>query len=211
MLNSTFSTQHLGKLRPVNPFVAFYRSTVRMLLLRFHHLRLLLSVLAVLQLCCSARAELRLPALFSDHMVLQRRQPCPIWGWDDPGARVSVEFAGQHLYTTTGNDGRWSVTLAPMEAQPQPQTLLVEGSSRREVRDVLVGEVWLCSGQSNMGFTLDREQNGALEILAANNAQLRFIRVPIKGTQTPTDDFNGHWEPSSPDAAARFSAVGYFF
>src|SRR3954464_5837373 len=105
--------------------------------------RLLGLVLAVVSL---ARAELKLPAIIGDHMVLQQKQANPIWGWDTPGTKVTVIFACQTHAATAGSDGKWTVKLAAVDANATPQTLTIAGSEKRELQDVLVGEVWMCSG-----------------------------------------------------------------
>src|ERR1700739_3345331 len=89
--------------------------------------------------------ELKLPAVVGDHMVLQQKQADPIWGWDTPGTKGTVSFAGQDYSASAGSDGKWMVKLAPQSASSTPQTLLISGSSKREIQDVLIGEVWMCS------------------------------------------------------------------
>ncbi len=169
-------------------------------------------------LCCtlllsftSAHAELRLPAVFSDHMVLQQKQADPVWGWDTPGTPVTVSFAGQSKTAQAGADGKWTVKLDPMPANAVPATLSVQGTSKREVTDVLVGEVWLCSGQSNMEWPVKSCWDGDLEAMAAKFPQIRLLSVPIKGTQEPQYDFKGEWAACSPDTVGSFSAVGFFY
>jgi sialate O-acetylesterase len=160
-------------------------------------------------------AELKLPAIISDHMVLQQKQANRIWGWDNPGAKVAVTFAGQSYSATAGSDGKWTVTLAPLPANDKPQVLTVAGSSRAEIQDVLIGEVWMCSGQSNMGFTLAEDWNGDLESSASDLPGLRLIEAPLVGTQDLQNDFKpgdkGHWRLSTPATAVHFSAVGFLF
>jgi sialate O-acetylesterase len=158
-----------------------------------------------------ARAELRLPAIISDHMVLQRNQPNPLWGWDTPGTEVKVTFAGQTKSARAGADGKWTVKLEPLPANDKPQNLTIVGTETREVQDVLVGEVWMCSGQSNMGWTLSGDWNGDIEAAASNLPQLRLIKVPQVGTQELQKDFKGEWRPSTPETARGFSAVGFYF
>lgn len=157
------------------------------------------------------RAELRLPAIISDHMVLQQKQSNPIWGWDTPGTKITVSFAGQTYSTTAGNDGKWTVKLAPLPANAAPQTLTVVGSTKREIKDVLIGEVWMCSGQSNMVFTLADDWTGDLEAARSDLPNIRLITVPRVGTQELQNDFKGEWQASTPDSARKFSAVGFFF
>ena len=166
----------------------------------------------------SLLAELKLPAIIGNHMVLQQKMSNPVWGWDTPGGRISVTFAGQNYSATAANDGKWIVKLSPLPANSTPQTLSIAGSSRIEVEDVLIGEVWMCSGQSNMGFTLANDWNGELEVATANFPAIRLIEAPLVGTQELQTDYRrspnesrGLWRSATPASAARFSAVGYFF
>jgi sialate O-acetylesterase len=162
-------------------------------------------------MACISRAELKLPAIIGDHMVLQQKQANPIWGWDTPGAIVKVTFAEQNLTALAGPDGKWSVKLAPLPADATPRTLKVTGTTMREISDVLVGEVWMCSGQSNMEFNLRQSLNGDLEAAASNDPGIRLVTVPRIGTQELQDDFKGQWAASTPETAADFSAVGILF
>ncbi|MBI4625949.1 MAG: sialate O-acetylesterase [Verrucomicrobia bacterium] len=164
-----------------------------------------------LALAPALRAELKLPAIIGDHMVLQQKQSNPIWGWDTPGTKISVRFAGQSHAATAGGDGRWTVKLAPVAANATPQTLTIAGSTKRMIQDVLVGEVWMCSGQSNMGFKLNGDWNGDLEAAASKLPNLRLISVPQVGTQELQNDFKGQWRASTPDSAKSFSAVGFLY
>jgi sialate O-acetylesterase len=156
-------------------------------------------------------ADTRLPSIFSDHMVLQRDQPCKIWGWDNPEQNVTVTFADQTRTATVNASGRWEVIFHPLAASAAPRKLRVVGSTEVTVRDVLVGEVWICAGQSNMVWQIYRSLDGDLDQLAAGNSQLRFLRVPSVGTQEPQTDFQGHWERASPETVANFSAIGFHF
>lgn len=167
-------------------------------------------VLAAL-LTTSAHAELKLPAIISDRMVLQQKQANPIWGWDTPGTRVTVTFAGQSQTATAGADGKWTVKLAAMPANASPQVLSVAGTTRRDVQDVLIGEVWMCSGQSNMGWTMNQSRQGDLEAAASRHPNLRLITVPRVGTQELQNDFRGRWESATPETVRNFSAVGFFY
>ena len=169
-----------------------------------------------LALVPAIQAELKLPAVIGDHMVLQQRQRNLIWGQDTAGTKVTVSFAGRSLSTTTGADGRWSVTLAALPANATPQTLAIIGSTRREIQDVLIGEVWLCSGQSNMQLGIDQAQDGAKEIAAANFPNIRLLLVPNSGKPEPQLDQSGAWKVCTPENVAQggwsgFSAAGYFF
>lgn len=162
------------------------------------------------------RAELKLPGVITDHMVLQQQQPDLIWGWDTPGTKITVSFAGQTYNATADNDGRWMLKLAPLPANATPQTLVVVGSTKREIHDVLVGEVWLCSGQSNMEMGVGMVQDGAKEIAAANFPNIRLLKVPKVWLPVPQTDQNGSWKICTPENIAQggwngFSAAGYFF
>src|SRR5690348_861908 len=156
-------------------------------------------------------AELKLPAIIGDHMVLQRNLSNPIWGWDTPGTQVTVTFAGQQKTAQAGTDGKWVVKLDPVPANDQPQVLSISGTNRKEIQDVLVGEVWMCSGQSNMGFTLAGDWNGDIDAAASRLPNLRLIKVPQVGTQALQNDFKGAWRASTADSARNFSAVGFYF
>ncbi|MCP4508616.1 MAG: sialate O-acetylesterase, partial [Fuerstiella sp.] len=104
--------------------------------------------IALLATPLTAQAELKLPAIISDHMVLQQKQANPIWGWDTPGTNVVVAFRGQVKEAKAGDDGKWTVKLDAVDASFEPASIVIEGSTRRKITDVLVGEVWMCSGQS---------------------------------------------------------------
>ena len=170
----------------------------------------------ILTLGFNLRAELKLPAIFGDHMVLQQNQSDPVWGWDAPGTKITVSFAGQNYSTVAGADGKWSVKLAPVPANATPQTLTVTGSTQRELQDVLIGEVWLCSGQSNMEMGVGMVQDGAKEIAAANFPNIRLMMVPNLWRPQPEADMAGTWKICTPENIAAggwsgFSAAGYFF
>lgn len=162
-------------------------------------------------LATTLRAELKLPVIIGDHMVLQQKQANPIWGWDTPGTKVSVTFAGQTETATAGADGKWTVKVAATPANATPQTIKIVGTSTKEIQDVLVGEVWMCSGQSNMGFKLQQDWNGDLEAAASNLPNLRLISVPQTGSQELKTDFKGQWRASTTATAKAFSAVGFLY
>ncbi len=158
------------------------------------------------------QAALKLPAIVSDHMVLQQKQANRIWGWEEPGTEVTVEFSGQIKKGCADGEGRWSVQLDPVVANARPQELMVSSPGQRlVVKDVLVGEVWMCSGQSNMQMPVAVDWNGDLEAVAAHYPQLRRIWVPQVGTQELQSDFKGQWESAMGATVRPFSAVGYFF
>jgi len=164
-----------------------------------------------LGLVSTLQAELKLPTIIGDHMVLQQKQSNPVWGWDTPGTKVTVTFSGQTKSVTAGQDGRWEVKLDPVNANATPQVIAVAGTTKRVIQDVLVGEVWMCSGQSNMGFPLQRDWNGDLEAAASNLPNLRLIKVPNVGTQEMQSDFKGEWKASNAESAIGFSAVGFIY
>ena len=164
-----------------------------------------------LALPLGARAELKLPSVISDHMVLQQKQSDPIWGWDVPGTKVTVTFAGQTKTAEADKDGKWTVKLDPLPANAKPQSMTIKGTDTKELQDILIGEVWMCSGQSNMGFTLNQDWNGDLEAMASHHPQLRLFKVPLVGTQELKTDINAKWEETTPQSAPSFSAVGLLF
>jgi sialate O-acetylesterase len=157
-----------------------------------------------------ARADVKLPAIFSDHAVLQRDMPLPIWGWAEPGEEVTVTIAGQTKKATADEKGKWRVTLEPLSVG-EPLVLVAEGKNRLERKDILVGEVWLCSGQSNMEWPVSLSTNADLEIASARHPRLRLVRVKGEGSQTTVEDFDGGWQRCNPQSVAGFSAVGYYF
>jgi sialate O-acetylesterase len=171
----------------------------------------LLCGLAVTLSAGIASADVKLPAIFTSHMVLQQKLANPVWGTAAPGEEVTVSIGDQKLTTKAGDDGKWRVKLAPMDANAKPQTLTVQGKNEVKIEDVLVGEVWICSGQSNMQWEVAQSTNAELEIATAKYPQIRFISVPQVGTQEPQADFKGAWEVCSPATIGKCSAVGYFF
>jgi sialate O-acetylesterase len=157
-----------------------------------------------------AQADVKLPAMFTDHAVLQRDREVAVWGFATPDESVQVSIQGKKYVTKADDAGNWKVTLAPLSVGG-PFNLVVEGNNRIEVKDLLVGDVWLCSGQSNMEWGVEQSQDAEVEIAAARYPNLRFISVANSGSQTPVKDFDGRWEKCTPESVASFSAVGYFF
>lgn len=156
--------------------------------------------------------------LFSDHLVLQRGVKVPVWGWANPGTKVTVSFADQTRTATAEADGKWMVHLNKMAASAEPRTLTVsssEGSQKATAQDVLVGDVWLCSGQSNMEMGIG-VCNATNDIAHANFPNIRLLTVPKLIATTPVQTFQGRWMACSPDTVAQggwggFSAAGFFF
>ncbi|HEV2133246.1 MAG TPA: sialate O-acetylesterase [Terracidiphilus sp.] len=174
--------------------------------------------LALMTAARLSQAEVRLPSVFSDHAVLQRGQPVHIWGWAAPGETVTVHFHNQALKGAADANGKWQVWLMP-EAAGGPYTVSIEGSQTAtpvELHDILVGDVWLASGQSNMefplrGFPNGPLKNGAEEIAAANHPHIRLLLVQRATSDSPLSDVKGEWTECTPETAADFSAVAYFF
>ena len=180
------------------------------------------SRIAVLLLCSllipiALRADVRLPHVLSDHAVLQRDRPIHIWGWAVPGAHLTVRFHAQTVASIADDLGHFSAWLAP-ESAGGPYSLTVSGDGPAiTLNDLLVGDVWLASGQSNMqmplsGFPgMSEVQDSQQEIAHANNPQLRLLVVPIKSSDVPENDQPAGWTLCTPQTAADFSAAAYFF
>ncbi|HSJ01927.1 MAG TPA: family 16 glycoside hydrolase [Verrucomicrobium sp.] len=166
---------------------------------------------ATLAVSTAGFAELKLPAIIGDNMVLQQKQSDPVWGWDAPGTKVTVAFAGQTKTADADKDGKWLVKLDPMPANAKPQSMTIKGTSEKTLQNILIGEVWVCSGQSNMGFTVGGSWDADLETATAKFPNIRLISVPQVGTQEIQKDFNGQWEACSPANVGQFTAVGFFF
>ncbi|MEO6244387.1 MAG: sialate O-acetylesterase [Opitutaceae bacterium] len=175
-------------------------------------IKFLLRVVAMLPLAFarSARADVSLPAVFSDHMVLQRDARVPVWGTAAPGEKITVEFSGQSHSTTAGTDGKWRVTLADQKAGA-PQTLTIRGNNTIVIQDVLVGEVWLGSGQSNMAMTVNRAKDFDAEKAAAKFPLIRHFKEESGSAATSQSVGKGHWEICAPETVGGFSAALYFF
>jgi len=171
-----------------------------------------LGALGALAFAAPAHAGLTLPHFFSDHMVLQRDKPAAVWGHADPGATVEVSFAGHSSTTKADANGSWRVLLDPLPARAKGSPLTIAaGGERTTVKDVLVGEVWLASGQSNMDFRVSQAHEAKADIPEAKHPAIRMFfgkRVPAA---TPQPDIDGQWKVCSPETVPGFSAVAYFF
>ncbi len=174
-------------------------------------------LLAVLLAGCvpNGHAEVKLPGFLSSHMVLQREQPIHIWGWSATGEKISVAFHGTTRDTVADELGKWSVYLPP-EAAGGPYELTVTAQNRVVLEDVLVGDVWFASGQSNMEMPLSGWpgaplKNSAEEIANADHPQIRLLQVPKKSSEFPLRDSDASWAVCTPETAAGFSAAAYFF
>ncbi len=171
-------------------------------------------ILAALGACTflPCPAEVMLASPFTDHAVLQRDATVPVWGRAAPSEKISVRYRGQKLKTTAGPDGRWSVSLAPMPASAKGTDLIVAGTNTFTLHDVVVGEVWLASGQSNMEWPLSLARNGKEAVAAANSPLVRHLRVEHSPSDLPADTVKtSGWQTATPDTAGSFSAIGYFF
>ena len=166
--------------------------------------------LAILLCAIAAQAEVRLPAIIGDNMVFQQGVKVRIWGTAKPDERVTVTFNTHSASAVATTQGRWEVFLGPFKAGG-PFELMVKGENVLTIKNVLVGEVWLCSGQSNMEWPLINTFNGDDTVAEANFPQIRLFTVEKHTSTTPLTDVEGHWVVTTPDEAAHFSAVGYFF
>jgi len=156
--------------------------------------------------------DVRLPAIFSDHMVLQADAPASVWGWAAPGEAVTVSIAGQNHKTKAGGAGKWRVQLKPLKATAQPATLTVQGSNTLTIRDVLIGEVWLGAGQSNMEWPVSKAKDYEQERRAADFPQIRMFTVMKNADATnELDDVKGTWAVCNSNVVGNFSATLYFF
>lgn len=163
-----------------------------------------------------AAADVRLPHVFASNMILQQEQPIPVWGWADAGEAVTVTLGEVSASTSADPTGRWRVTLPARKADGQALTMTVKGNNTITFTDVLMGEVWICSGQSNMQQGVGACDNAAEEIAAANYPNIRLFMVPLKFSPEPTDDVDATWRTCSPETIANpgwggFSGAAYYF
>ena len=170
------------------------------------------TLLIILTLAVTATADVTLPPVLGSGMVLQRDLPVPVWGWAEAGEKVSVSFAGQTKTSKAGDDGKWMVKLDPLKANSEAASLTVEGNNKISLDNVLVGEVWICSGQSNMEWRLGGSMKAKEEVAAADHPLIRLFDVPGHTTSPlPKEKGAGRWQVCAPKSANGFSAVGYFF
>ena len=171
----------------------------------------------------NAQADVTLPTMFGDNMVLQQNAPIRLWGHAEPGEKVSVSWVkvtgdgntdrlpSKAVETTTGSDGKCNVTLAPVKAGSNPLNLVVQGKNTLTLKNVLVGEVWLCTGQSNMEWVLRNAFEGEKAVATAINPQIRLFHVKKVRSDKPLEDVQATWMECTPENVATFSAVGYYF
>jgi len=157
-------------------------------------------------------ADIKLPNVIGSGMVLQRDMAVPVWGWAEAGEEVTVSFSDQTKKAKAGNDGKWIVKLDSLKANSEGATLTISGKNKINLDNVLVGEVWICSGQSNMEWAIRQSMNPKEEAAAANYPQIRLFNVPGHTVSPlPKDEGAGQWQVCDPKSANNFSAVGYFF
>lgn len=168
-------------------------------------------LLLLLCSCLPINATVRLPKIIGSNMVLQRNAPIPLWGWADKGEKVKITFAGKK-YSAVGNEnGKWIVYMDPLPAGG-PYDLLISASNKITLKNILIGEVWVCSGQSNMEWPTNNINKAAEEMADANYPKIRLFSVPKKISAMPKDDLEaGEWKECTPASVADFSAVGYLF
>lgn len=172
--------------------------------------RLILFVLLIFN--TSVFAQVQLARLFSDHVVLQRQKPIPVWGWAKAGEKVTVNLANQTQNGVAGTDGKWTVSFTPLEAGGPHVMTVTAKSGNATVNDILIGEVWLCSGQSNMEWSVAQANNFTEEKQNANFPQIRHFRVEHEVTLAPEKDLKkGEWQIASSETVGGFTAIGFFF
>jgi sialate O-acetylesterase len=173
----------------------------------------LLAALAALSITCPAGADVRLAKIFTDGMVLQRDMPVPVWGWAQPGEKVTVTLDKQSAAATADEKGKWMVRLEALKAGGAPLEMTVAGTNTLKCKDILVGEVWVGSGQSNMQMNVSGVRNAAEEIAASENPKIRLFTVDDKVAGEPVADLiaSSGWQACGPKTVGGFSAVAYFF
>lgn len=176
------------------------------------------SLIAAISLCFLAgvvrphlaHGDVKLPGFFTDHMVLQQEKPIRVWGWAEPSEKIEVSIGDDRATTITDRNGNWMVELPARSASPEPVEIKVKGNNEIQLADILVGEVWLCSGQSNMEWRVLSSVNAEEEIASANFPQIRHMKVPRVPSPVPASDVPAPWQVCSPETAGQFTAAGYF-
>lgn len=175
----------------------------------------------VLSFPLSVQAQLKLPALVGDHMVLQQNTEINLWGWASASEEITIttDWQTQPIIVIANEDGNWKTSIKTPSTDHQPHQITLEGNNKIELHDILFGEVWLCSGQSNMFFPVGKQENtwktGVInyedEVKAATQSQIRLFTVGLAASQTPKNEVEGRWQVCSPNSVYDFSAVAYFF
>ncbi|MHC4665454.1 MAG: sialate O-acetylesterase, partial [Planctomycetota bacterium] len=169
--------------------------------------------LVLVPLCAvTSLADVRLPAVIGDNMVLQQGVKVPIWGWAEPGERVEVRFLAfsQAVSAKADKQGKWMVKMGPFKAESSCE-MIIQGKNTVKLANIAVGEVWVCSGQSNMQWSVQRAANAEQEIAAANYPKIRLFSVQRDASGQPLNDCVGSWSECNPENVTGFSAVAYFF
>jgi len=169
-----------------------------------------LTVLALFAANSVGHADVKLPAIIGDNMVLQQGYELPFWGWAEAGEQVTVTVGGKPVMATAGADGRWALR-APAVSKLGPVEVVVAGKNSITLKNVIVGDVWICSGQSNMQWRLLESIGAKEEIAAAKFPSIRLFQVERQTALEPQTDVSGRWVECSPESVGEFSAVGYFF
>ena len=173
---------------------------------------LMLVIAACLGFVAQTQAEVKVPSIFSNHMVLQRDKPIAVWGWDAAGTEVTVTLGEAKATAKTDDKGNWKVSLPAQKANAKAQTLTVKGTSEKTYSDVVIGEVWLCSGQSNMEWPVKISANPQQEIANGDHPLIRHIKIPNRPSAKPEiDTASSGWQVASPKTVGDFTAVGYYF
>jgi sialate O-acetylesterase len=167
-----------------------------------------LALLALILSVAYGAAAVRLPEIFASGMVLQKSTATPIWGWADPGTTVRVALGAASAEAKAGPDGKWRVNLDLTSAGPGPHEMTVNDM---KLSDVLVGEVWLCGGQSNMEYKVGETLDAGNVIKGSGNPNIRQFYVPRRAENAPAGEVRGHWAPAGPSTTGQFTAVGYYF
>lgn len=176
-----------------------------------YHWRYLISLILVFSYTKHVFATIQLPSILGDNMVLQRGENVPIWGYANTNELITVSFKGQTQQTQADRNGDWKIYLTPMEASFNPATLKIVGENTVELKNILVGEVWLCTGQSNMQWTLAQSAGGEAAIQQANYPHIRFFNVNRKVAFKEKEGPLATWQQCSPETVSDLSGVGYFF
>lgn len=174
-------------------------------------MKIVIYLFSLLLISSLTHAELKVSSVFGDHMVLQRDQPVPVWGKTKPGTEVMVRFRDQTVRATADTQGKWMAELSALSVGPAENFTVSSGEETITFNDVLVGEVWICSGQSNMEWPVRRSANPEEEIQSANYPKIRLFDVPHEYAPTPQETIDASWKVCSPETVADFSAVAYSF
>jgi sialate O-acetylesterase len=172
---------------------------------------ILAAVAALIAPGTTAMADVRLPEVISNNMVLQKDIPLPIWGWAAPGEEVTVTLGASSVKATADGAGKWKVVLPAIKTAGGPHEMIVKGKNEIKVSNILVGEVWAGSGQSNMQWAVAQSANAQQEIAAAKYPKIRLFVIPLVPAGTPSEQVNAKWVECTPETVAGSSAVLYFF